>query len=204
MASIEKRRDIARQHREKAVESAIALFQEKGFDNVSIDEIGKAAGFSRGTLYKLFVSKEDIVATYMAQWNALYARYYHEELEHADMDALEKFQALVTYMITASTQGGQALQRVAIASGMRDELLAEKVAVNGQEIDHILRQLLTQGVEAGTVTRRYSVEEMLRMAYILAEGAPLRWAGQYDDGKIEDMVGSAVSMLADLFRAERT
>ena len=203
MASIEKRRDTARLNREKVVDAAIGLFQEKGFDNVSIDEIGKAACFSRGTLYKLFVSKEDIVATYMARWNTLYVRYYHEELEHAQMDALEKFQALVTYMITASTRGGQALQRVAIAGAMRDELLAKKVYDARQEVDTILLRLLTEGAEAGIITRCYPVEEMLQMAYILAEGTALRWAGRYDESKIEETAGSSVAMLADLFRTER-
>lgn len=201
MLPIEKRRDIARKNRESILKSAIALFQEKGFDNVSIDDIGKAAGFSRGTIYKLFDSKEDIVATYMAQWNTLYVDYYHEELEHSDLDALEKFRLLSTYMLTASTQGGQALQRVASASAMRDELLAEKVSTTGKEIDRILRQLLAEGVETGIITKRYPIEQILYLTYAMAEGVALRWAGQYNEEGIEDAANSAMATLTELFRS---
>lgn len=200
MLSIDKRRNIAQQNREKVLDAAITLFQEKGFDNVSIDEIGKAAGFSRGTLYKLFVSKEDIVATYMARWNALYAAYYHEELENTGLDALEKFLRLTYYMLKASTQGGQALQRVAIASAMRDRLLAEKVSKTGEEVDEILVRLLEEGVEEGTVTCRYPVEDMLNMTYTVVEGTALRWASLYDDSSLDDTADSMLAMLDGLFR----
>lgn len=63
MQSLEKRRNKAQENRETIPKAAISLFQKHGFENVTIDEIGKEAGFSRGTVYKLFVSKEDLVVS---------------------------------------------------------------------------------------------------------------------------------------------
>ena len=92
MPSAERRRENAEAKRKKILDAAITLFQERGFDNVTIDEIVKEAGFSRGTFYKLFLGKEDLVVSYMGQWNLSYADYYERELKERECDALEKNQ----------------------------------------------------------------------------------------------------------------
>ncbi|WP_344927969.1 helix-turn-helix domain-containing protein, partial [Streptosporangium carneum] len=41
--------------------AAIALFLERGFDEVSVAEVAAAAGISKPTLFKYFATKEDLV-----------------------------------------------------------------------------------------------------------------------------------------------
>lgn len=48
--------------REKILESASALFSQKGFEGVSIDDVMKRAGMTRGAFYAHFSSKEDLYA----------------------------------------------------------------------------------------------------------------------------------------------
>ena len=47
-------------HRELIVQTAFALFEEKGYDPVSISEICKTAGVSRTVFYNSFSGKEEI------------------------------------------------------------------------------------------------------------------------------------------------
>jgi AcrR family transcriptional regulator len=42
-------------------ESALTLFKEKGFDPVSIEQITKYAGTSKGSFYTYFSTKSDII-----------------------------------------------------------------------------------------------------------------------------------------------
>lgn len=48
-------------NKKKIVETALKLINEKGFDNVSVSEITKEAGVSKGAFYIHFKSKEDLV-----------------------------------------------------------------------------------------------------------------------------------------------
>ncbi len=48
------------QHRQAILSTALRLFAEKGFLNVSMQEIAAAAEFATGTLYNFFSSKEDL------------------------------------------------------------------------------------------------------------------------------------------------
>jgi TetR/AcrR family transcriptional regulator len=48
------------QHRQEILAAALRLFSEKGFHDVSMQEIAAAAEFGTGTLYHFFSSKEDL------------------------------------------------------------------------------------------------------------------------------------------------
>ena len=50
------------QRREQYLDAAAALFAERGFRGVSIDELGAAAGVSGPALYRHFSSKEDVLS----------------------------------------------------------------------------------------------------------------------------------------------
>lgn len=43
------------------LKAAIELFEQKGYDNVSVDEIALAAGVSRRTFFRYFDSKDEVV-----------------------------------------------------------------------------------------------------------------------------------------------
>ncbi len=46
----------------KLMESARRLISEKGFDNVSVEDITKDSGVAKGTFYHYFACKEDVVS----------------------------------------------------------------------------------------------------------------------------------------------
>src|SRR6266851_6103262 len=53
--------DIASIRREQIVEAAVAVIAEQGLQNLSLSEIEKKAGMSRGQLTYYFPAKEDIL-----------------------------------------------------------------------------------------------------------------------------------------------
>ena len=53
--------------RQEVLDVALGLFSEKGYHNVSMHEIAKAAEFAIGTLYKFFRNKEDLYRALILQ-----------------------------------------------------------------------------------------------------------------------------------------
>jgi len=61
-------------YRKEILSTALSLFSEKGYHNVSMHEIAKRAEFSVGTLYHFFKNKEDLYKALIME-NAL--QYHH-------------------------------------------------------------------------------------------------------------------------------
>lgn len=64
-------------HRRQMFETALELFSEKGYHNVSMHEIATKAEFAIGTLYKFFDNKEDLYKSLLMET----AEEYHRILE---------------------------------------------------------------------------------------------------------------------------
>jgi AcrR family transcriptional regulator len=66
--SVEERelRADAKRNRQRLIEAAQTLFRQRGLD-VSVAEIAAAAGVGRGTLFRNFASKEDLIAAVIAE-----------------------------------------------------------------------------------------------------------------------------------------
>lgn len=64
--------------REFVTEIALNLFIEKGYENVSVDEIIAATNTSKGTFYHYFDSKEDILREVFRKQNAVIEAWLHE------------------------------------------------------------------------------------------------------------------------------
>lgn len=61
MSRQNKKENIVALHKETILKAAEQIFLEKGFSIATIDDISKASGYSRRTLYTYFESKEDIL-----------------------------------------------------------------------------------------------------------------------------------------------
>ncbi len=91
---------LSRREREKLWQrhemliAAIELFSEKGFHNVSMQEIAKRSEFAIGTLYKFFKNKEDLYRSIIVKQ----ADTFHTALSRAlneDDDEIEKLRSYV-------------------------------------------------------------------------------------------------------------
>ena len=82
-------------HREQMLAAALELFSEKGFHNVSMNEIAKNSEFALGTLYKFFKNKEDLYKTLILSKTEKYHRILKDILELKDdvLTVLNKYVA---------------------------------------------------------------------------------------------------------------
>ncbi len=85
-----KEKDLSRKEKERLwrrrhmLSSALELFAEKGYHNISMHNIAKKAEFAIGTLYKFFRNKEDLYKELVIEMAADYHRILMEVLVSED------------------------------------------------------------------------------------------------------------------------
>lgn len=62
-----RKKELPSVHRETIADAAQTLFVQKGIADTSMDEVAKAAGYSKATLYVYFENKEEIVGLLVLQ-----------------------------------------------------------------------------------------------------------------------------------------
>ena len=80
--------------RQEILAAALALFSEKGFHNVSVQEIATAAEFAIGTLYNFFQNKEDLYKALVLEECGRAEASFSEAIEGPG-DAVEKLRNFV-------------------------------------------------------------------------------------------------------------
>jgi AcrR family transcriptional regulator len=83
-----------RRQRQEMLDAALDLFAEKGYHNVSINEIAVRSEFAIGTIYKLFKNKEDLYNTLFREL----AEKFHDNLEKALRQGDDEVSKLQNYI----------------------------------------------------------------------------------------------------------
>lgn len=149
--------------RDGILEAARRRFLRFGVPKTTIDEVAREAGCSRTTLYAHFRNKEDLYARLLGQDAEVFIREASSVLA-TDANAGRKIRQIVE--ITRRTYARNHVMRLALA---RDaEMSLEPVAHaftrdQEQRIVELLRQVLDEGVEEGTL-RPIATE---RVAYLM-------------------------------------
>lgn len=140
-------------HREKIAAAASTLFMEKGIVATSMDEIAKAAGYSKATLYVYFENKEEIVGIIVLDsMKKLYGymdfALAKEDTTKARYDAI--CDGLVQYQEEFPFYFKMVLDNINIDFEKQDCLPEEKETYRvGEEINEKIKDFLISGMEKG-------------------------------------------------------
>lgn len=157
-------------------ECAIALFQEKGYDQVSVDEIVRDAGTAKGTFYIYFDSKADIIAYMLQEYD-----HYYDQVEQA-LDARASVDARLAVIIRSScdfTQKtiGLDLIRVLYANQLMGTLHQEELYTN-RALYRIIRKLVEEGQASGLYSSEEGAETLTNRIVRCIRGTFYEWCLQ--------------------------
>lgn len=130
-------------HRENIASAAQALFMERGIGATSMDDIAKAAGYSKATLYVYFKNKEEIIDVLVLESMKKLYSYLSAALEQQETTR-DKYdficQGLVQYQTEFPFYFKMALGKINIE-------LENETYRTGEEINEKLKQFLRAGIE---------------------------------------------------------
>ncbi|NMA76825.1 MAG: TetR/AcrR family transcriptional regulator [Actinomycetales bacterium] len=146
--------------RTKLVRASLEVFVEKGIDGATVDDLVKAAGFTRGAFYSSFSSKEEVfIALFDEVTDELLAIANSSVAAAvADVDASDEAAILTSDdagVMLAVFEGIRPFGRQwyllysdAIARSLRDEALRAELAVQRERMRDRIGALLTARLEA--------------------------------------------------------
>lgn len=140
-------------HRENIVSAASALFMEKGIAATSMDDIAKAAGYSKATLYVYFENKEEIVGILVLNsMKKLYDYISSALIQHETTKARYDFicRGLVQYQEEFPFYFKMVLDKINIDFESKEYLSEERETYQiGEEINEKIKNFLLSGMEKG-------------------------------------------------------
>lgn len=140
-------------HREKIASAASVLFMDKGIAATSMDDIAKAAGYSKATLYVYFENKEEIVGILVLDSMKKLYHYIVSALEQQETTK-EQYnficRGLVQYQEEFPFYFKMVLDKINIDFESHNYLPEEKETYQiGEEINEKIKEFLISGINRG-------------------------------------------------------
>lgn len=185
--------------RERIIDAALALFNERGSAPVSTNHIARAAGISPGNLYYHFRNKEEIVRAVFTRMNEQMELIWRFD-PSAEATSASFFQAMRDVQIMLLEY--RFFQRELSMLLRRDEELTERYrsvrTVRLEQIESFVERLIANGAMRRP-ERPEALPRLIRAGWIIGdywldyldiEGAPIDEAG----------VGEGIELVIELFR----
>ena len=148
-------------HREKIASAVSVLFMENGIAATSMDDIAKAAGYSKATLYVYFKNKEELVGILVLDSMKKLYNYIVSALER-QKTTKEQYNfichGLVQYQEEFPFYFKMVLDKINIDFESRNYLPEEKETYQiGEEINEKIKEFLQSGMDKGDLRTNLNI-----------------------------------------------
>jgi AcrR family transcriptional regulator len=167
--------DVSEERTEQIIEAAIQVFTETGFSETRMDDIAKAAGLSKGTLYLYFKSKDAIIHEIMQ-------RFFDTEMRQIavfDDQTKSVTERLLEGLSSVANTFDQFLPMAPVmiefyAMAARDEKTRQVLAGFYDEFHRSLRPLIQEGIDNGEF-RAVNPDQVSMALVSIIEGTGILW-----------------------------
>jgi TetR/AcrR family transcriptional regulator len=168
------------QHKQDILETALRLFSEQGFHNVSMQQIAEASEFSVGTLYNFFNSKEALFEELINNCGEKIVETLVSVLD-APGTEVERLTNFIRYACTLLEENAQFIKLYVSDLGTRGAKLSHKH--DKENFDTVLNirleQILENGIRKG-LFRRVDPAITAKAINSVIETLGFELAGQFD------------------------
>lgn len=171
-------------------ECASRLFEERGYDNVTIADILEASGVSNGSFYHHFKSKSELLAVYSDATESYYDAFYQDVLcgtQFAEKTELDKLIAFSNYSLKVLLYSGNVNSLRALAMlAMSNQGLRHGTVNPERRFRRYSLRLISEGQGAGCIRKDFSAEELFRMLLLEIDGILYHQIGNFEVVMNED------------------
>ena len=162
--------------RDQALDAAVLVFWDKGYDGSSIEDLTRAMGINRPSLYASFGNKRDLFMQVIDRYAATHGNraFSAFRLEPDSRKAVERFfEASIDCALAEGTPRGCLINTVATDAAQNDAELRDKLADMFTRTDAAIARRLTANHDADA-SPIHDPEGLARMAHSVTQSIMTR------------------------------
>ncbi|MDO4559759.1 MAG: TetR/AcrR family transcriptional regulator [bacterium] len=176
-----KRKLQAANTRQNIYRSASYLITQRGFDNVTVEEIAENAGVSVGAFYHHFKSKEYIIAHYFKNLDLAYQQFFNEFLETPltqNLSSIYKIMIFMIFAVKVSSYKGSDYLRIFYVSALKDQKLNSEMSGRDRIYFKVMRNLIETAIKHGELAGNNDIdpEVLINNLWTISRGCIIGWA----------------------------
>lgn len=181
----------AQQTKDKVYQVAIHLFETKGFENITVDEICKVANVSTGTFYNVFKSKYEILDRIFELADIYFSEKYSDMINCSSAKdcILNYFDCYAEYNQKCGLEFTKQLYNV------KNNLFAK----DNRVMQNILNDIIKDGQNKNELTSSISSNEVVQFLFVCVRGVVYDWClrdGKFDlKNRIHEYVNRLIQTL---------
>lgn len=183
---------------DQALDSAMHLFWNKGYEATSVSELVQVMGVHRGSMYAAFGDKHALfIATVKHYISSIVAR--HMSVLHGPQRGLQAIRAffddIVDFSISDSRSCGCFVTNSAAELGARDKVVADILRDSLDRLENAFVQSLLQARESGKISGERNLLVQARFLTSSLHGLRVSAKLHPDRGYLNDVVDSIMASL---------
>lgn len=180
------------------LENATNLFWEKGYNGTSMDELTKATGLSRSSIYNTFGDKHALFMRSLEFYTQQQTDWILQMVGKTT-SPLKRIRQLFRAAIDAILQdkrrkGCLAVNSTAEMANM-DEAIARFLQKNTENMEALFQQWIREGQAAGEITRAFSATALARHLFNTYSGLRINGKTKPERKVLEDIADVALAVL---------
>lgn len=178
----------------KIYNTAKKLFEKYEIDKISVDDIVKKAGVSKGTFYIYFTSKWSVIGEYIKAVDSRYMEYYRGIPENTPA---AEAACLVTRNMShiLSNDIGCSTLRHAYAAMLLGKLDSDEVLNLGRSLPKIYCGIFTEGINNGEFKSSADAGELSGLVMSIIRGAAFEWCSTGGTFDLENVTMKYINLL---------
>ena len=184
--------------RQRLIEAALSLMQEKPFEQISVEEITERADVAKGTLFNYFPTKEHLLMAYMQEM----VEEVYEFLEQLHPESAEsQWEVLRQVMRFIAEHDGRslALTRSMFAACCHNDHLRQMVASMIEEATQHALMGFQKGQATGEFRQDVSARDLAHYAVRLYRICLMEWIMENDSTPLPELVEQTLEFFKPAF-----
>jgi len=182
-----------------ALDKAMHVFWQKGFDSASIADLIEETGVNRGSLYNAFGGKHALFVKALLKYDrenrqATLARL--EAMDKPTQAVAEFFDNIVSSTLTDTQRKGCFLFNTVLASGSHEAEVNDIVARGLREIEGFFRRSIEVGQARGDIPQDIDPESRARALLALSIAIRVLGRGPYNEAALQSIAEEAKQLIA--------